>query len=331
MLGEHLGLSPSTVSFVLNNTPGRSIPEATRDRVRAAAKKFNYQPSMIARSLQGKRMQTVGILLPELGEGYHSQVLSGVGDLLMREDYFYFTVHHRHRSDLIAAYPDLFRLRGVDGIIAIDTRLEAPPALPTVTVAGHTTLPGISNVLLDETLGAQLSLKHLRDLGHCKIAFMHGQPFSSDSDTRWSATLRTAKKLGIEVHEELMIYLSKDSHSPEISYPGIRRLIESGQPFTAVLCFNDVSAMGTIRALHEAGLRVPHDVSVVGFDDIQSAAYQVPSLTTIRQPLQKMGSMAAQMLLQKLAGEHLPSLVKIEPELVVRESTAAPPPRKTAK
>jgi LacI family transcriptional regulator len=151
---------------------------------------------------------------------------------------------------------------------------------------------------------------------------MHGQPFSSDSDTRWNATLRNAKQLGVEIHEELMIYLSKDSHSPEISYPGIRQLISSGRPFTAVLCFNDVSAMGTIRALHEAGLRVPEDVSVVGFDDIQSASYQVPSLTTIRQPLQKMGGAAAQLLLKKLANEPIPECVQVEPELIIRESTA---------
>lgn len=322
MLAEYLGLSPSTVSFVLNNTPGRSIPESTRARVRAAAEKFNYRPSMIARTLQGKRMQTVGILLPELGEGYHSQVLSGVGDLLMRKDYFYFTVHHRHRKELIDAYPSLLRSRGVDGIVAIDTHLGEPPPLPTVTVAGHTMLSGVSNVLLDEEYAARLSLSHLRDLGHQKIAFMHGQPFSSDADTRWLASLKVAKEFGIEIHEELMIHLSKDSHSPEISYPGIRKLIKSGHPFTAVLCFNDVSAMGTIRALHEAGLRVPDDVSVLGFDDIQSAAYQVPSLTTIRQPLQKMGSTAAQLLLKKLIGEPIPESIMVEPELVVRESTA---------
>jgi LacI family transcriptional regulator len=151
---------------------------------------------------------------------------------------------------------------------------------------------------------------------------MHGQPFSSDSGSRWNATLRIAKKFGIEIHDDLMIYLSKDSHSPEISYPGIRKLIESGRPFTAVLCFNDVSAMGTIRALHEFGLRVPDDVSVIGFDDIQSAAYQVPSLTTIRQPLQKMGTTAAQLLLKRLAGESIPDLVQVEPELIIRESTA---------
>lgn len=322
MLAEYLGLSPSTVSFVLNNTPGRSIPEATRARVKAAAEKFNYRPSMIARTLQGKRMQTIGILLPELGEGYHSQVLSGVGDLLMQKDYFYFTVHHRHRKELIDAYPSLLRSRGVDGIVAIDTHLDEPPPLPTVTVAGHKVLPGVPNVFLDEQHAAKLSLGHLRELGHKRIAFMHGQPFSSDADTRWLASLKAARELGLELREELMIYLSKDSHSPEISYPGIRKLIKSGHPFTAVLCFNDVAAMGTIRALHEAGLRVPDDVSVLGFDDIQSAAYQVPSLTTIRQPLQKMGSTAAQLLLKKLSGESTPESIQVEPELVVRESTA---------
>ncbi|HMG03125.1 MAG TPA: LacI family DNA-binding transcriptional regulator [Edaphobacter sp.] len=322
MLAEYLGLSPSTVSFVLNDTPGRSIPEATRARVKAAAEKFNYRPSMVARTLQGKRAQTIGILLPELGEGYHSQVLSGVGDLLMRKDYFYFTVHHRHRTELIDAYPSLLRSRGVDGIVAIDTHLAEVPPLPTVTVAGHTTLPGVANVLLNEEHAARLSLGHLRNLGHTKIAFMHGQPFSSDADTRWNASFKAARELGIEQHEELMIYLSKDSHSPEISYPGIRKLVKSGHPFTAVLCFNDVSAMGTIRALHEAGLRVPDDISVLGFDDIQSAAYQIPSLTTIRQPLQKMGSTAAQLLLKKLAGEPIPESIEVAPELVIRESTA---------
>jgi DNA-binding LacI/PurR family transcriptional regulator len=324
MLAEHLGLSPSTISFVLNDAPGRSIPEATRQRVKEAAVKFNYQPSMIARTLQGKRMQSIGVMLPELGEGYHSQVLSGVGDLLMREGFFYFTVHHRHKKELVSAYPELLRSRGVDGILAIDTHLEenAPLALPTVLVAGHTNVAHVTNVILNHELAAELALRHLYQLGHRKIAFMQGQPFSSDSDTRWCATLRVARELGLTVSDDLTIHLEKDSHSPEISYPGIRRLIQSHRPFTAVLCFNDVSAMGTIRALHEAGLRVPNDVSVLGFDDIQSAQFQVPSLTTIRQPLQLMGSTAARMLLKKLADETTAELIRVDPELIVRESTA---------
>lgn len=331
MLAEYLGLSPSTISFVLNDTPGRSIPEATRARVKAAAAKFNYQPSMIARTLQGKRMRTIGVLLPVLGEGYHSQVLSGVGDLLMREGYFYFTVHHHHKKDLISAYPDLLRTRGVDGILAIDTHLYAPLPLPAVLVAGHTELPNITNVILDHRQAAHLALGHLHKLGHRKIAFIQGQPFSSDSDVRWAATRQAAQELGIEVHEDLTVHLSIDSTSPEISYPGIRKLIQSRRPFTAVCCFNDVSAMGSIRALHESGLHVPSDVSILGFDDIQSAAYQVPSLSTIRQPLRKMGSTAAQMLLKKLAGETTPDLIHVEPELVVRESTAPPRAQPKAK
>lgn len=324
VLAEYLGLSPSTISFVLNDAPGRSIPDATRQRVKAAAAKFNYQPSMIARTLQGKRMQTIGVLLPELGEGYHSQVLSGVGDLLMREGFFYFTVHHRHKEELVATYPELLRSRGVDGILAIDTHLpeETHLPLPTVLVAGHTELAGVTNVILNHERAAELALRHLYQLGHRKIAFMQGQPFSSDSDTRWSATLHVARELGLAVSDDLTIHLEKDSHSPEISYPGIRQLIQSRRPFTAVLCFNDVSAMGTIRALHEAGLRVPNNVSVLGFDDIQSSQFQVPSLTTVRQPLQEMGSTAARMLLKKLADETTPELIRVDPELIVRESTA---------
>ncbi len=323
-LAEHLDLSPSTISFVLNNTPGRSIPEPTRERVRAAAAQFNYHPSMIARSLQGKRMQTIGILLPELGEGYHSQVLSGIGDLLMQQGYFYFTVHHRHKLDLIQAYPTLLQSRGVDGILAIDTHLTDPLPLPTVLVAGHTTLPGIPNIVLDHERAAHLALGHLYELGHRKIVFMKGQSISTDTELRWAATMQVARELGLIVDRKLTIQLDKDSTSPEISYPGIHHLIERKRSFTAILCFNDVSAMGSIRALHDAGLRVPNDVSVVGFDDIQSASFHVPRITTIRQPLQLMGSTAASALLRKLSGESVPSILRIEPELIVRESTAVP-------
>jgi LacI family transcriptional regulator len=321
-LAEHLGLSPSTISYVLNDTPGRSIPEATRERIRKAAAEFHYQPSMIARTLQGKPMQAVGILLPELGEGYHSQVLSGVGDLLVERGYFYFTVHHRHKPELIAAYPRLLQARGVDGILAIDTHLEHSIPMPAVLIAGETNLHEVTNVVLDHELAARLAVEHLHSLGHRKIVFMKGQSFSTDTQLRWEATMRVARELDLVVDEQLIVELAMDSSSPEISYPGIHNLLERRAHFTAVLCFNDISAMGTIRALHDAGFHVPKDVSVLGFDDIQSAAFQVPSLTTIRQPLKKMGSTGAEALLRKLAGEELPSLIQVEPELVVRESTS---------
>jgi len=323
-LAAHLGLSPSTISYVLNNTPGRSIPEATRARIRQAAAEFNYQPSMIARTLQGKPMQTVGILLPELGEGYHSQVLSGIGDLLMERGYFYFTVHHRHKPELIADYPSLLLARGVDGILAIDTHLVAHLPLPAVLIAGETDLTEVTNVVLDHEMAARLAVEHLYQLGHRKIVFMKGQSFSTDSLLRWKATMEVAREHGLTIDERLIVELAIDSSSPEISYPGIHNLLERRAEFTAILCFNDISAMGSIRALHDAGLRVPDDVSILGFDDIQSAAFQVPSLSTIRQPLKLMGGTGAEVLLRKLAGEETPSILRVKPELVFRESTCAP-------
>lgn len=323
-LAAHLGLSASTVSYVLNNTPGRSIPESTRERVRKAAAEYNYQPSMIARTLQGKPMQTAGILLPELGEGYHSQVLSGIGDLLIGRGYFYFTVHHRHKPELVRAYPDLLKARGVEGILAIDTCLQHPPSLPTVLIAGQTKLREVTNVVLNHELAARLALEYLYQLGHRKIVFIKGQSFSTDSELRWAANMQVARELGLTIDPQLVVELAIDSTSPEISYPGIRNLIEHRAEFTAILCFNDVSAMGSIRALHELGLRVPEDVSVLGFDDIQSAAFQVPSLSTIRQPLKEMGFIAAEALLRKLAHQETPSLIRLEPDLIIRESTAPP-------
>jgi DNA-binding LacI/PurR family transcriptional regulator len=322
MLAEHLDLSPATVSFVLNNAPGRSIPTTTRERVKAAAKKLGYQPSLIARSLQGLKTQTIGILLPELGEGYHSLVLSGAAEVLMQEGYFFFTAHHRHRKDLVTEYPRLLQARGVDGIIAIDTQLEGAISAPTVSVAGHADLPGVTNVILDHHRAAELALGHLYRLGHRKIAYMHGQPFSSDSQTRWQSIMQVARALSLEVHSELIIQLDKDLNTPELGYPGIHQLLLRRRDFTAVLCFNDISAIGSIRALHDAGLKVPADVSVLGFDDIQAASYIVPSLTTIRQPLQHMGALAATSLLKKLAHEKLHDVIKVDPELVIRESTA---------
>src|SRR5258707_5623324 len=120
-LAEHLGLNPATVSVVLNDVPGRSIPQATRDRIKAAAKELNYQPSLLARSLRNRRTLSIGVLVPDLSEAYHNQVVSGIGDHLMESGYFYFTAHHRRRDNLIEEYSQMLLGRGVEGLIAIDT------------------------------------------------------------------------------------------------------------------------------------------------------------------------------------------------------------------
>jgi DNA-binding LacI/PurR family transcriptional regulator len=334
-LAAYLKLDPTTVSVVLNEVPGRSIPEPTRERIRKAALKFNYQPSFLARSLRNRRTMTIGILVPVLADGYHAEVMTGIGDSLLEEKYFYFIAHHRHRADLIEQYPRMLMSRGAEGLITIDTNLADKLPLPVVAIAGHQRVSGVTHVVLDHRRAAELSLRHLYDLGHRTIAFMRGQPYSSDSDARWQSIVQVAQDLGLSIRPELTIQLKKDLTSPELGYPVVKQLLTHHRSFTAFLSFNDIAAIGCIRALHDVGLRVPEDVSVVGFDDIKEAAFQTPSLTTIRQPLHQMGALAVRTLLQQLGGANgngLPQIA-VEPELIIRESTgpSRKTPRRTAK
>ena len=215
----------------------------------------------------------------------------------------------------------------MEGILTIDTRLESTPAVPTVCVANHAALPGVSCINLDEDAAAMQSLRHLYDLGHRKVVFMRGQSFSSDSEVRWHATVRAAKAIGIAVADALTLHLTRDTVTPELGYPDMRDLLQRTRAFTAVLCFNDISAIGVIRSLTDAGLRVPEDCSVVGFDDISVAEFQIPRLTTVRQPMHIMGRTAAETLLRCVAGEAVPSETLLQPELIVRGSSARAPQR----
>jgi len=325
-LAEHLGLSPATVSLVMNRSSvADSIPQETKDRIQAAAKKFKYRPNFFARSLRARRSFTIGVIVPEVSDGYSASVMSGVEDYLLNQGYFYFVASHRHRADLIDEYPRLFVERSVDGIIAVDTPWTVPLAIPVVTVSGHNQVKGVTNVVLDHARAAQVALKHLSELGHRSIAFIKGQEFSSDTEIRWSSIENTANDLGLAITSSLVAQLQGDSPSPEPGYEATKKLLASNKPFTALFAFNDMSAMGAIRALREAKLRVPDDVSVVGFDDIQSAAYQNPALTTVRQPLREMGRIAAETLLVRIQGRSGAQRgeIMVEPELIVRGTTLA--------
>lgn len=329
-LGEYLNLSPATISLVLNNAPGvRSIPQETRDRVLEAAAKFDYRPSFYARSLRKKQTFTVGVLAPELGDNYATQVMVGVEEFLMEEGYFYLTASHRRKADLIEEYPRLLMDRSVEGFILIDTILEKSLQLPVVAVAGHHNFEGVTNVALDQRRAAELALRHLYQLGHRRIAFMRGGSWSSDADDRWKCLMAVAREMKIAVPEELTIQLQFGASTPELGYEPANELLLRGSDFTAMVCYNDISAIGAIRAIMDHNMTVPGDISVVGFDDIQSAAFHNPSLTTIRQPLNQMGKVAARILLQRIRGQAtFPDVVPIHPELMIRESTAPPSARR---
>ena len=330
-LGEYLNLSPATISLVLNNAPGvRSIPQETRERVIEAAAKFDYRPSFYARSLRKRQTYTVGVLVPELSDDYSSQVLSGIEEHLIEEGYFYLTASHRRKPDLIEEYPRLLLDRSVEGFIFIDTALEKSlGALPAVAVAGHRRIEGVTSVVLDQRRAADLALRHLYQLGHRKIAFMRGGSHSSDADDRWNCLMAVARDLKLAVPSELVAQLQLRVSTPELGFEPANELIQRRGDFTAIVCYNDVAAIGAIRALINHGLQVPNDVSIIGFDDIQGAAFHNPSLTTIRQPLLQMGSTAARILLQRIRAQAtFPDVVPIHPELIIRESTSPPNPKR---
>jgi DNA-binding LacI/PurR family transcriptional regulator len=325
-LAEHLGLSQAAVSLVINRSPAaKSIPHRTQELIRKAACELNYRPNHLARSLRQQRSYTIGVVVPEISEGYAALVMSGIEDHLLQEGYFYFVVSHRHRDDLIKEYPHVLQQRAVEGLIAVDTALSEGFEVPLVAVSGHREVPGVTNIVLNHSRAASLALEHLAKLAHTKMAFIKGQAFSSDTAIRWESVRSAAEQLGIAIKDCLVVQLEGESSSPELGYQVTKKLLASKEPFTALFAFNDISAIGAIKALREAGRRVPEDVSVVGFDDIQSAAFQNPALTTVRQPLRQMGMIAAETLLQRIAAPAnapYPKELVVEPELIVRQSTA---------
>jgi DNA-binding LacI/PurR family transcriptional regulator len=325
-VAELVGLTASTVSAVLNSSSAsRSVPEHTKKRIRAAARALDYRPNFFARSLRAKRTYMIGVIVEEIGDAYSALVISGIERYLREQNVFFLTVAHRHDKKLLESYSAVLRERGVEGFITVDTILAEEPPLPTVAVAGHRKIKGVTNIVLDHRRAASLALTHLANLGHEKIAFMKGSELSADSDDRWNAICEIAAKLGIRMRQELVVQLIGVDPTPNLGYPFAKQLLARKQPFTALFAYNDISAIGSICAFREAGLQVPDDISVVGFDDIQSAAYITPPLTTVRQPLLKVGEIAARSLLDRIeARTKYVSEIVIEPELIVRKSTARP-------
>jgi DNA-binding LacI/PurR family transcriptional regulator len=323
-LARHLGLTKGTVSAVLNDSPyAKAIPQHTKDRIFAAAREHNYHPNFFARTLRKKRTYTVGVICAEIGDAYGSVVISGIEAALSKRKYFFVTVVHHHDPQLLQQYSDILKNRGSEGFITIDTNLAVSLKLPTIAVSGHREIDGVTNITLDHSRAAQTVLEHLAGLGHREIAVIRGQPLSADSKARWEGIAAAARQMGIELRPELIVQLPGDDPSPQLGYETTKGLLAHKVPFSALFAYNDISAVGAMRAIKETGLRVPEDISVVGFDDIREAAYHLPSLTTVRQPLRKIGALAAEALIDRIEGRdgHEAGIL-VEPELVIRESTA---------
>lgn len=316
--------------MVLNDSPlAQNLTPQTRERVLAGARELGYKANYFARMLNNKRSNMVGILSPDLGEGYDSEILNGIEQALIERDYLYFVSSHHWKPELVEQRLNVFTERGAEGMVLINTPVSSPRKLPMVMIGSTVTDYPMTRISIDNAHGVQLAIKHLYELGHRDFAFLKGHTLSSDTLDRWSACESTARELGIVIHDDQVVQLERIDNGLNPIREGwiaARELMRLERKFTALFTFNDLSAIGAIHALKEAGIRVPEDVSVVGFDDVQAASIVEPRLTTIKQPLTKMGIMAAKEVLSQIeTPDSEQRVILIKPELVLRNSTAPPP------
>ena len=327
-LAAHLGLSRTTISLVLNNSHvAQGLSAETRERVLKAAAELNYKANYFARMLNRKPSCMVGVLSPDLSEGYDSEILNGIERFLIERNYLYFVSSHHWDKALIRRRLEDFAERGAEGIILINTPIESASELPLVSIGSLDHNFCQTRITVDNAHGIQIALEHLYALRHRKIAFFKGHVASSDTESRWTACLEMAQELNLLIHKEHVVQLQRiEGRLDPIreGYVAAQHLMRAKLPFTALIAFNDMSAIGAIHAFRDAGKRIPEDISVIGFDDVQAASIVQPSLTTVRQPLGQMGKLAASEILASIGDVGLePRRISIEPELVIRQSTAA--------
>jgi DNA-binding LacI/PurR family transcriptional regulator len=315
--------------MILNDVPEATrFPEETRRRVVESAKKLGYRPNYFARSLGRKRSYLIGIIAPDLGNGYEAALLSGFERRLLNTGYTSFVSNHFWSTSLLQRHVETLCDRGAEGLLLIDSTPSDSPGIPAVTICTDRSPVWSTQVSIDNAFGIWEAINHLAALGHKEIAFMKGPERSGDTEDRWNAVLATCKNLGVRVDPRLTVQLKRleptgISHAEE-GHIAAQKLLRCGKRFTALVAYNDISALGAMTALREAGHKVPEDVSVTGFDDIEVAGVAYPPLTTVRQPLREMGATAAELLMSKIAQNKVVENIRVRPELIVRSSTCPP-------
>jgi LacI family transcriptional regulator len=340
-VAQKSGFSPSTVSIVLSNAPlSRYVASTTKDRIRKTAQNLGYRPDIFARSLRSRRSNTIGVLVFDISDPFCVLILRGIEKTLHSTPYLPILMDAHHERQQFEGYLDLLMERRVEGLIVVANWLFDEGGLltglkdknlPTVVVGRDLSEKSIGSVIVDNEAGGYLAMKHLHDLGHRKIAVIRGPQRLSDSNRRWNGVQRFAAEHGLTLDTRLVRELPA-AIDPISGFEGGVRLTEdlvrSRVKFTALVAFDDLTALGAVRALAGAGRSAPGNCSIIGFDDVPLAALTTPGITTIRQPMEEMGSVATRRLLDALSeasgqGPVGSELQLLPPSLVLRDSTAA--------
>lgn len=322
------GVSPGTVSRVLNNS--NLVSEATRTRVLDVVKDLNYQPNIVARRLSIGKTLTIAAIVPFFTRPSAVERLNGIVSSLAESQYdlIIHNVETPEHRDLV--FQEIPRRERVDGVIILslsprdeDVDLLTKADVPIVLVdANHSDLESLNRVIVDDVAGGKMATSYLFSLGHTKIGFVGDfidNPFNfTSSGDRYLGYLEAHQDAGVQVRKE---YFREDQHERYAAYLLTRQLLDLPDPPTAVFAASDTQAMGAVRAVRDAGLLVPQDFSIVGYDDIEIAEYM--GLTTVRQMLFESGQRGVELLLERLENPDMEPVCEVlENELIVRSTTA---------
>lgn len=332
---------------MLSGAPlSQNVSASTREQIRAMARQLGYHPDAYARSLRRRRSQTIGVLAFDISDPFCTPIVRGIQAGLQPAGYVPLLMDAQTQRRLFDSYLQMILERRAEGVIVIASWIFEEANLladieknhvPIVIVGRDLTGRRISSLAVDNEAGGAMAMRHLCDLGHRRIAVIRGPEEMFDSEPRWAGVKRAAAEAGIRLDPKLTFQLPS-LVDPASGFEGgvcfAEQMLASGLAFTAVLAFDDLTALGVVRGLTCAGRRIPEDCSVVGFDEVLPALVATPGITTIRQPMKEMGLLAAEWVLEALkaperGAEPTARLYKAPPELVIRMSTARPQKTRT--
>jgi LacI family transcriptional regulator len=329
-VAERAGVSTTTVSHVINGT--RFVSPELRQRILQAMEELDYRPNVLARSLRVGESKTIGLVVPDNTNPFFAEISRVIEDVGFNEGYSVFLCNSDGRVEKEQAYVRSLLSKRVDGVVFITAGGSTEPLkdltrhdTPVVVVDREVPLSLADLVLLNNKMGGSLATRHLLDLGHRRIACITGPSMLTPSADRVRGYREAMEQAGIALDPQWIV---QGDFRPSGGEAGMRQLLGLSEPPTAVFACNDLMAIGALHAIRAAGLRVPQDISLVGFDDIALAADLIPPLTTIAQPIAEMGEIAVRLLLSRINGKRELTQTQrhvLEPRLVQRESTAPPP------
>ena len=324
MVAQSAGVSASTVSRILNGTA--VVAEEKKRAVDAAIARLGFVPNPVARGLAGGRTQSVGVVTQAIDSPFYGVALRGIEDELDRAGYSPMFVSGHWNASEEARCIDMLRSRRVDGIIVLTGRLsdnalrQTAKALPVVATGRKLRGPNLFSLDFNNFEGAKMATEHLIGLGHKRIAFIAGNVEHPDANERLRGYRAGLEGAGLTFNSELV---APGLFHEESGMLATERLLDTRQRFTALFAANDQMALGACLALQSRSIRIPQDVSVIGFDDLSMSRYSIPPLSTVHHPAYELGQGSASAMLSMLNGEK-PAFGLPGPRVVIRESTAPP-------